>query len=74
MLLVQLSQWIRIFFHQSTYCEISYFRWDFISRFCHIVYLEHSKIRIYGRVAIENPLNIFIFTGFIITIITPSRK
>jgi hypothetical protein len=52
------------------YCKITYFRWDFISRFCHIV----SKIRVFGRVVIENPLNIFLFAGFIFAIITPSQK
>jgi hypothetical protein len=56
------------------YCKITYFRWDFISRFYHIVSLQQSKIRVFGRVVIENPLNIFIFAGFIFVIITPSRK
>jgi hypothetical protein len=31
------------------------FRWDFILRLCHIVSLKQSKIRIYGRVVIQNP-------------------
>jgi hypothetical protein len=38
------------------YCKITYFRWDFTSRFCHIVSLQQSKIRIFGRVVIENPI------------------
>jgi hypothetical protein len=59
---------------KNGYSKITYFRWDFISRFCHIVSLQQSKIHIYERVVIENPLNIFIFTGFIFVIITPSRK
>jgi hypothetical protein len=28
------------------YCKITYFRWDFISCFCHIVSLQQSKIRV----------------------------
>jgi hypothetical protein len=53
------------FFHEyfqtlSPYCKITYFRWDFISRFCHIVSLHQSKICVFGRVVIENPLDIFI--------------
>jgi hypothetical protein len=47
------------------YCKMTYFRWDFISRFCHIVSLQQSKIHVFGRVAIENHLNIFIFVGCI---------
>jgi hypothetical protein len=59
----------------SMYCKITYFYFcDFIWSFCHIVSLQQSKIRIFGMVVIENPLNIFIFTGFIFAIIPPSRK
>jgi hypothetical protein len=54
------------------YCKITYFRWYFILHFCHIVSLQQSKICVFGRVVIETPLNIFIFTGFIFAIITPS--
>jgi hypothetical protein len=32
------------------------------------------KIHVFGRVVIENPLNIFIFAGFIFAIMTPTRK
>jgi hypothetical protein len=39
-----------------------------------ILCLCKSEICIFGRVVIENPLNIFIFAGFIFAIITPSRK
>jgi hypothetical protein len=35
------------------YCKITYFRWDFISHFCHIVSLQQSKICIYWRVVIN---------------------
>jgi hypothetical protein len=35
---------------------------------------NESKIHIFGKVEIENHLNIFIFAGFIFAIITPSRK
>jgi hypothetical protein len=56
------------------YCKITYFQWDFISRFCHIVSLQQSKIHIFGRVVIENPLNIFILAGFIFAIMTPTRN
>jgi hypothetical protein len=55
-------------------CKITYFRWDFISHFCHIVSLQQCKIHVFGRVVIENPLNIFIFAGFISAIITHSWK
>jgi hypothetical protein len=57
-----------------SYCKITYFFWDFISCFCHVVSLQQSKIRVYGRVLIENPLNIFLFAGFISAIITPLQK
>jgi hypothetical protein len=57
----------------TQHCKtIPYFRWDFILRFCNIVSLQQSKIHVFGRVAIENPLNIFIFAGFIFAIITPT--
>jgi hypothetical protein len=53
---------------QYRYCKITYFRWDFISCFSHMVSLQQY---IYGRVVIENPFsfNIFLFTGFIFMII-----
>jgi hypothetical protein len=53
------------------YCKINYFHRDFVFV---ILCLCESKINVFGRVVIENPLNIFIFAGFIFTITTPSRK
>jgi hypothetical protein len=41
---------------------------------CHIVSLQQSKICIFGRFVLENALNIFTFVGFIVAIMTPSRK
>jgi hypothetical protein len=47
-----------------------------VKSLCHIVSLQQSKIRVFGRVVIENPLNIFIFAGFILffifAIMTPT--
>jgi hypothetical protein len=60
--LSKLTYVVKIFLHpdivQFNYCKIIYFCWDFISRFCHIVSLQQRKIRYYGTVVIENPLNI----------------
>jgi hypothetical protein len=39
-----------------------------------ILRLFKSKIHVFGRVIIENPLNIFIFAGFIFAIMTPARN
>jgi hypothetical protein len=39
-----------------------------------IVSLQQSKIHVFGRVVIENLLNIFILAGFIFATMTPTRK
>jgi hypothetical protein len=47
------------------YCKITYFCWDFILHFCHIVSLQQSKIRIFGRVVINRkPFKYFHIHGF----------
>jgi hypothetical protein len=38
-------QILRIF----AYCKITYFRWDFILRFCHFVSLQQFKIQLFWK-------------------------
>jgi hypothetical protein len=52
--MVEELSWVHML-KKVQYCKITYFCWDFISRFCHIVFLQQSKIRI-GRVVIENSI------------------
>jgi hypothetical protein len=44
----------------------------FYFTFCHIESVQQPRIRGFGWVVIENPLNIFIFPSLISTIVTPS--
>jgi hypothetical protein len=46
----------------SGYCKITYFHREFILHFCHIVSLQQSKIHVFGRIVIENVLNIFLYS------------